>query len=87
MVKAPAHGGRSPLTRSEASGSSSTACKGCPVVVQRGSATELPLPDGCLDAVVTDPPYDSMINYCDSSDLIVCVAQTGLSHSASRRLV
>ena len=43
---------------------------GCPVVVQRGSATELPLPDGCLDAVVTDPPYDSMINYCDSSDLL-----------------
>ena len=31
---------------------------------------ELPLPDGCLDAVVTDPPYDSMINYCDSSDLL-----------------
>ena len=31
---------------------------------------DLPLPDGCLDAVVTDPPYDAMINYCDSSDLI-----------------
>lgn len=44
--------------------------KGCPVVVQRGSATEVPLPDGCLDATVTDPPYDSMINYCDSSDLL-----------------
>lgn len=38
--------------------------------VQRGSATDLPLPDGLLDAVVTDPPYDSMINYCDSSDLM-----------------
>ena len=23
-----------------------------------------------LDAVVTDPPYDAMINYCDSSDLM-----------------
>ena len=43
---------------------------GCPAVVQRGSATELPLPDGCLAAVVTDPPYDDMINYCDSSDLM-----------------
>ena len=43
---------------------------GKPVAVQRGSATELPLPDGCLHAVVTDPPYDSMINYCDSSDLM-----------------
>lgn len=38
--------------------------------VQRGSATELPFPDNFLDAVVTDPPYDSMINYCDSSDLM-----------------
>ena len=43
---------------------------GRPVVVQRGSAMELPLPDGSLDAVVTDPPYDAMINYCDSSDLM-----------------
>ena len=38
--------------------------------IHRGSATELSLPDGLLDAVVTDPPYDSMINYCDSSDLM-----------------
>ncbi|MYB43811.1 MAG: hypothetical protein F4X74_02565 [Acidimicrobiia bacterium] len=44
--------------------------EGTPAVVQRGSATELPLPDGYLDAVVTDPPYDAMINYCDSSDLL-----------------
>lgn len=43
---------------------------GCSAVIQRGSATELPLPDGSLDAVVTDPPYDAMINYCDSSDLM-----------------
>ena len=39
-------------------------------VIQRGSAMELPLPNGSLDAVVTDPPYDAMINYCDSSDLM-----------------
>ena len=43
---------------------------GTAAVIQRGSAMELPLPDGCLDAVVTDPPYDAMINYCDSSDLM-----------------
>ena len=42
---------------------------GNPAIVLRGSATELPLLDGSLDAVVTDPPYDAMINYCDSSDL------------------
>ena len=44
--------------------------EGWPAMVQRGSAMELPLPDGSLDAVVTDPPYDAMINYCDSSDLL-----------------
>ena len=43
---------------------------GQPTSVQRGSAMELPLPDGSLNAVVTDPPYDAMINYCDSSDLM-----------------
>lgn len=43
---------------------------GRPAVIQRGSATEISLPDGTLDAVVTDPPYDAMINYCDSSDLM-----------------
>ena len=44
--------------------------RGRPAEMARGSATNLPLPDGSLDAVVTDPPYDSMINYCDSSDLM-----------------
>ena len=43
---------------------------GYPAIIQHGSAMELPLPDDCLDAVVTDPPYDAMINYCDSSDLL-----------------
>ena len=43
---------------------------GRPSVIQRGTATDLPLLDGTLDAVVTDPPYDAMINYCDSSDLL-----------------
>ena len=38
--------------------------------VLRGSAMELSMPDESLDAVVTDPPYDAMINYCDSSDLM-----------------
>lgn len=38
--------------------------------ISRGSAMELSLPDCSLDAVVTDPPYDAMINYCDSSDIL-----------------
>ena len=54
---------------------------GCPAVVQRGSAMELPLPDGSLHAVVTDPPYDAMINYCDSSDLMYVWLKRALSTS------
>lgn len=42
---------------------------GTPVHVQRGSATHLPYADGMFDVVVTDPPYDQMIAYADSSDL------------------
>ena len=42
---------------------------GRPASITRGSALSIPLPDRSLDAVVTDPPYDAMVNYCDSSDL------------------
>ena len=47
-----------------------TRTPGRPAAILRGSALDLPLPDGHLDAVVTDPPYDKMVNYCDSSDLM-----------------
>lgn len=36
--------------------------------VKRGSALSLPFRDGSIDAVVTDPPYDDMIDYSDASD-------------------
>lgn len=36
---------------------------------ERGSAASLPFPDDYLSALVTDPPYDSMIDYADASDL------------------
>jgi putative DNA methylase len=42
---------------------------GRPADLQRGSAMSLPFPDGSLSAVVTDPPYDNMIDYSDASDL------------------
>lgn len=42
---------------------------GRPALVRHGSATALPLPDDSIDAVVTDPPYDDMIDYSDASDL------------------
>ena len=37
--------------------------------VERGSALALPFTNGSLDAVVTDPPYNAMIDYTDASDL------------------
>ena len=42
---------------------------GRPADVQRGSCLNLPFERDSLDAVITDPPYDAMINYSDASDL------------------
>ncbi|MEV4751649.1 hypothetical protein AB0K21_35285 [Streptosporangium sp. NPDC049248] len=42
---------------------------GRPANLQRGSALSLPFRDSSLSAVVTDPPYDDMIDYSDASDL------------------
>lgn len=40
-----------------------------PATISRGSALSLPFRAGTFEAVVTDPPYDSMVYYSDSSDL------------------
>lgn len=40
-----------------------------PARFRRASATALPYRDNTVDAVVTDPPYYSMIDYADVSDL------------------
>lgn len=42
---------------------------GVPTRVERGSAANLPYGSTSISAVVTDPPYDEMIAYGDSSDL------------------
>lgn len=42
---------------------------GRPAMIDRGSAISLPLRDRSVDAVITDPPYDAMIDYTDASDL------------------
>lgn len=42
---------------------------GLPANIIRGDATALPLPDRSVSVVVTDPPYDNMIDYSDASDL------------------
>ena len=42
---------------------------GKPALIARGSALTLPFADSSLSAVITDPPYDAMIDYTDASDL------------------
>ena len=42
---------------------------GCAADVSRGTATALPFVSTSYAAVVTDPPYDEMIAYGDSSDI------------------
>jgi putative DNA methylase len=39
-----------------------------PADVRRGSAANLPWPDGHMDAVITDPPYYDNVPYADISD-------------------
>ncbi|MEU0565185.1 hypothetical protein ABZ297_07305 [Nonomuraea sp. NPDC005983] len=49
-----------------------------PAMIQRGSATILPYRDCSMSAVVTDPPYDDMIDYSDSSDLFYVWAKRAM---------
>ncbi len=43
---------------------------GRPTDIVHGSATQQPYAAGSIVAVVTDPPYDAMVYYTDSSDLM-----------------
>lgn len=52
---------------------------GRPAHLAWGTATQLPFRSGSLDAVVTDPPYDSMIEYLDASDLFFVWMKRALS--------
>jgi putative DNA methylase len=47
----------------------SSRAAGRPGLIRHGTAAALPLPSSTIDAVVTDPPYDDMIDYSDASDL------------------
>lgn len=55
---------------------------GLPADLSRGSATALPMRDGSIAAVVTDPPYDNMIDYSDASDLFYVWLKRTLSSTA-----
>ena len=52
-----------------------------PCDVRRGSAVSLPFRDRSISAVVTDPPYDAMIDYSDASDLFYVWIKRALAHS------
>jgi putative DNA methylase len=41
---------------------------GPPVIVTRGTATNLPFSDNSLDAVITDPPYYDSVSYSNLAD-------------------
>jgi putative DNA methylase len=52
---------------------------GRPVDVMRGTVTQLPFSTDTWQVVVTDPPYDQMIAYADSSDLLYSWLKRALS--------
>ncbi|OSC22349.1 DNA methyltransferase [Mycobacterium vulneris] len=54
---------------------------GRPCDVRRGSAVSLPFRDRSISAVVTDPPYDAMIDYSDASDLFYVWIKRALAAS------
>ena len=58
-----------------------TDISGEPTSVARGSATSLPMAEGSVTAVVTDPPYDEMIAYADSSDLFFAWVKRALAEA------
>lgn len=55
--------------------------RGRPTEVTIGSAVTLPMRDGSVDVVVTDPPYDSLIYYSDSSDFLYAWIKRALASS------
>jgi putative DNA methylase len=52
-----------------------------PCDVRRGSAVSLPFRDRSISAIITDPPYDAMIDYSDASDLFYVWIKRALAQS------
>ena len=55
--------------------------RGIPASIERGSALSIASGSTSLDAVVTDPPYDAMIEYTDSSDFLYVWLKRALATS------
>lgn len=56
-----------------------------PGTIASASATRHPLPDGCVDAFVTDPPYYDAIPYADLSDFFIVWLKRSLAGSQAGR--
>ena len=50
-------------------------------LVLNGDGGNLPLPDHCVDAVVTDPPYYDFVHYSELSDFFYAWLRPALKHS------
>ncbi|MDD5204468.1 MAG: DUF1156 domain-containing protein [Desulfobacterales bacterium] len=53
---------------------------GMPAKVARGTATNLPFPDGSMDAVITDPPYYDSVSYSNLADAFYVWLKRHLGH-------
>ena len=49
--------------------------------IQRGNSMGLPVRTGTISAVVTDPPYDDMVEYSDGSDILYVWLKRALATS------
>lgn len=54
--------------------------QGIPAIIDLSSAVTLPLQDDSVGVVVTDPPYDALIYYSDSSDFFYTWIKRALGH-------
>jgi putative DNA methylase len=54
--------------------------QGRPAIIQRGNAVALPVRPESQSCVVTDPPYDAMIDYSDASDLSYVWLKRAMGH-------
>ncbi|MBI3725895.1 hypothetical protein HY251_18355 [bacterium] len=53
------------------------------VLLLAGDSSRLPLPDGSIDAVVTDPPYFDNVNYSELADFFYAWLRLGLPKEMS----
>ncbi|MBN2381436.1 DUF1156 domain-containing protein [bacterium] len=53
---------------------------GPPAIIERGTATSLPLQDNSIDAIITDPPYYDSVSYSNLADAFYVWMKRHLGH-------